>query len=109
MLSLCDTGWLAAFPDVVVQFANLGGSYPFVLERLERMGTHGPAKLDAHHRARKRVVVDSASLGPHAIRCARSLLGASAVVFGTDMPIFGAGRAAEDWQAASHCSPVQAD
>lgn len=100
MLTLSHSGWLAAFPDVIVQFANLGGSYTFACERLERMGQSSPAMLESRRGAMNHVVVDSASFGPQSIRCASSLLGASAVVFGTDMPIFEASRAVKDWHAA---------
>jgi hypothetical protein len=84
MLTLCDTGWLTAYPNVAVQFANLGGSYTFSLERLDAMRER---TADHDHRRRlamRNVVVDSASLGAEAIRCARGLLGDTAVVFGTD-------------------------
>jgi aminocarboxymuconate-semialdehyde decarboxylase len=100
MLTLCDSGWLAAFPDVVVQFANLGGSYTFACERLERMRENSSAQEGLRGKALTRVVVDSASLGPEAIRCARGLLGPSTVVFGTDMPIFDVTTAASDWRIA---------
>jgi aminocarboxymuconate-semialdehyde decarboxylase len=101
MLALCDSGWVAAYPNITLQFANLGGSYTFCLERLDAMQERS-SDDDARRRlAMRRVVVDSASLGPEAIRCARALLGERAVVFGTDTPMFDAARAAASWEAAA--------
>jgi len=97
MLTLCDTGWLAAYPNVTVQFANLGGSYTFALERLATMTERSADENALRVRAMRNVVVDSASLGPAAIQCARTLLGTSAVVFGTDMPMFDARHAIASW------------
>ncbi|MEO6745883.1 MAG: amidohydrolase family protein [Caldimonas sp.] len=105
MLTLCDTGWLAAYANVTVQFANLGGSYPFALERLDAMSERTAEECEKRRLAMRRVVVDSASLGPEAIRCARGLLGESAVVFGTDIPLFDARRAAGNWDALSTWPP----
>lgn len=101
MLTLCDSGWLAAFPHAVVQFANLGGSYTFTCERLQRMDESSPMERDLRRAALSRVIVDSASMGPHAIQCGIGLLGESAVVFGTDMPIFQAGHAVEAWHTGT--------
>jgi hypothetical protein len=101
MLTLCDPGWLTAYPNVAVQFSNLGGSYTFSLERLDAMRER---TADHDHRRRlamRNVVVDSASLGAEAIRCARGLLDDSAVVFGTDTPMFDTTRAAANWRGNS--------
>jgi len=102
MLTLCDTGWLAAYGNVTVQFANLGGSYSFALERLAAMSEHTAEECEMRRLGMLNVVVDSASLGPQAIRCARGLMGESAVVFGTDMPLFDASRAAANWNAVAN-------
>ncbi len=98
MLTLCDTGWLATYPNVTVQFANLGGSYTFALERLAAMMERSADEDALRMTAMRNVVVDSASLGPAAIQCTRTLLGTSAVVFGTDMPMFNASHAIASWK-----------
>ena len=99
MLTLCDTGWLATYPNVTVQFANLGGSYTFALERLAAMMERSADEDALRMTAMRNVVVDSASLGPAAIQCTRTLLGTSAVVFGTDMPMFNASHAIASWNS----------
>lgn len=101
MLTLCEEGWLAAFPDVEVQFANGGGSFLPLLERLQRMAEHDLPASRRRSALLARCIVDTASLGRVGIRAARSLLGAPRVVLGTDEPIFAAARAVEDWHLAA--------
>ncbi len=98
MFTLCQDAWLAHFPSVPVQFANLGGSFTFAIERLQRMAEDGLADAARRHQVLRRVTADSASLGPAAIAAARRILGREAVVFGTDMPLFDPAQAVEDWQ-----------
>lgn len=98
MLTLCQDGWLDAFPGVPVQFANGGGSLPSALERLSRMNEDDVASAARRARLLERITVDTASLGPVGIATARALLGPAAVVFGTDDPIFDATRARDDWR-----------
>ena len=100
MLTLCQEGWLAAFPGVEVQFANGGGSFLFALERLQRMSDDGAHASSRRSDLLARVTVDSASLGPVGISAARALLGKDAVVLGTDAPIFDVSRAVDDWHLA---------
>lgn len=100
MLTLCQEGWLATFPDVTVQFANGGGSFLAALERFQRM-----AEDDAQLSSRRsgllaQVIVDTASLGPVGIRASQALFGTSHVVLGTDTPIFDLARAVDDWRLA---------
>jgi predicted TIM-barrel fold metal-dependent hydrolase len=100
MLTLCQEGWLAAFPSVAVQFANGGGSFLFAMERLERMAEDDARASSRRARLLAQVTVDTASLGPVGIRASRTLLGAHRVVLGTDAPIFDAARATDDWRLA---------
>lgn len=100
MLTLCQEGWLAPFPGVTVQFANGGGSFLAAIERFQRM-----AEDDAQASSRRtgllaQVIVDTASLGPIAIRASQALFGTDHVVLGTDTPIFDLTRAADDWRLA---------
>lgn len=98
MLTLCQEGWLAAFPDVTVQFANGGGTFVLAMERLERMAEDDAQASSRRARLLAQVIVDTASLGPVGIRASRKLLGAHRVVLGTDAPIFDAARATDDWR-----------
>lgn len=98
MFTLCQDAWLAHFPSVPVQFANLGGSFTFAIERLQRMAEDGLAHAARRRQILRRVTADSASLGQAAIAAARCILGREAVVFGTDMPLFDPAQAVEDWR-----------
>jgi hypothetical protein len=100
MLTLCQEGWLAAYPGVEVQFANGGGSFVPALERLQRMAEDDTPAARRRSELLARIAVDTASLGPVGIRAARSLLGCRRLVLGTDAPIFSAARAIDDWHAA---------
>jgi predicted TIM-barrel fold metal-dependent hydrolase len=98
MFTLCHDAWLADYPGVPVQFANLGGSFTPAIERMQRMAEAGDVNGARRRQALFRVTVDSASLGPSAIAAAQCILGRDAVVFGTDMPLFDAGKAVADWR-----------
>lgn len=87
-VTLMFTEFLAPYPDVSVHVANLGGTLPFVLERIDnRSKLHRPDEPLPSDRM-GRVYVDCASLGPRAIELAVTVYGADRVVFGTDYPIF---------------------
>ena len=74
-----------AYPAVTVQVANLGGTIPFLLERMESVAEHRAKELRGRLR---RCYVDTASFGPRAVELALKAFGADRVVFGTDCPIF---------------------
>jgi predicted TIM-barrel fold metal-dependent hydrolase len=86
MLTFEYTDFLTDFSGAVVHVANLGGSLPFLAERIaytaERMGL--PAER-AIGRLR-RTIVDTASFGPRGISLAAEVLGEDRLVFGTDSP-----------------------
>jgi predicted TIM-barrel fold metal-dependent hydrolase len=100
MLTLCQEGWLAAFPRVAVQFANGGGSFLCAMERFQRMVEDDADASLRRSELLKQVIVDTASLGAVGICASRTLLGTDRVVLGTDAPIFDAARAADDWRLA---------
>jgi predicted TIM-barrel fold metal-dependent hydrolase len=107
MLTLCQEGWLAAFPGVTVQFANGGGSFVSTLERLQRMQEDDANAAARRSRLLAGVTVDSASLGPVGIAAAHALLGEARVMLGTDAPIFDTTRAVEDWRRAVRAKDSQ--
>jgi len=92
-------GLLLERPGLVMQFANLGGSFPGCLERLERMA-EGQEETRGRIESLRQVVFDTASMGPRAIRHVRDLMRPGSVIFGTDMPIFDPRAAALDWRTA---------
>ncbi len=88
MVTLLLTDLLDAYPRLGVQVANLGGTFPAVVERMDHtVLTRTPDAPLPSSRAR-RVHVDCASLGPRALEQAVALYGADRVVIGTDCPIF---------------------
>jgi predicted TIM-barrel fold metal-dependent hydrolase len=91
---------LAAYPRVTVQVANLGGTIPFLAERMDEVA-RGEARPPPSKRLRGgRLHVDTASFGPRAIGQAVACFGAERVLLGSDYPIFDAGRAVEAAEAA---------
>lgn len=84
VLTLAGSGFLDAYPRVSVQIANLGGTIPFLLERMQNV-----AADDARIAMRlRRCYVDTASFGARAVALAVDVFGIERVVFGTDCPIF---------------------
>ena len=88
MVTLNFSGYLDPYPNVTVQIANLGGTIPFLLERMDAVAREQPGErpLPSMHRAR--CYVDTASFGRRAIEMAVACFGADRVVVGTDCPIF---------------------
>lgn len=88
MITLELSDYLDPFPNVTVQVANLGGTIPFLTERMDevsRVEMNGEPLPSARLR---RCYVDTASFGPRTIELAVTCFGADRVVLGTDCPIF---------------------
>ena len=88
LLSLIHSEALGRFPHITWQVVNLGGNFPFVVERMDHIvmtrdpGAPKPSELLGD------IVFDCASLGPRALEMAVGVFGAARVMFGTDYPIF---------------------
>jgi aminocarboxymuconate-semialdehyde decarboxylase len=76
------------YPRVTFQLVNLGGTLPFVLERLEAVALSRPPHEPFPRAALRGMVYDCASLGPNALTLAVKVFGADRVMLGTDYPIF---------------------
>lgn len=87
-ITLLLTDFLDPFPDVLVHVANLGGTLPAVVERMDQLSQLRAPDDDLPSTKLRRIYTDTASLGPHAIELAVSTFGADRVMFGTDVPIF---------------------
>lgn len=88
-------------PNVAVQLVNLGGTLPFVVERLEAV-TRSRGLEQPFDRERLRLLhYDCASLGPRAVELAVNTIGADRILFGTDYPIFQAEDALEAVERAA--------
>jgi len=88
MVTLLFTDYLDAFPDLSLHVANLGGTLPIVIERIDHLIVTRTPDAPLPSSIVNRVHVDCSSLGPRAIEIAASLFGPEHLVFGTDCPIF---------------------
>ena len=92
MVTLLLSDFLIPWRNITVQVANLGGTFPAVVERMDHMlALRDPSRALPSTRARV-VWVDCASLGSRALEQAVAVFGADRVVLGTDCPIFDAAR-----------------
>jgi aminocarboxymuconate-semialdehyde decarboxylase len=87
-LTVIVSGLLDAYPNVTFHVVNLGGTLPFILERIDAIAASrklpAPVTVDHLHR----LVYDCASLGPRALELAVQTIGADRIMMGTDYPIF---------------------
>ncbi|MEZ5757968.1 MAG: amidohydrolase family protein [Emcibacteraceae bacterium] len=90
LITLLYTDFLDQFPDMTVHIANLGGTFPMVVERMQHTveARFPNAKLPPTRK--KNLFFDSSSLGPRALELAVEIYGADKIVVGTDTPIFSA-------------------
>jgi aminocarboxymuconate-semialdehyde decarboxylase len=80
------------YPRIIFQLVNLGGTLPFVLERMEAVALSRPPHEPFPRAALRTMVYDCASLGPNALTLAVKVFGADRIMFGTDYPIFAPGK-----------------
>ena len=76
------------YPNVSVQLVNLGGTLPFIIERLEAIALSRPPYEPFPREKLRRLYYDCASLGPRALETAVRVIGADRIMLGTDYPIF---------------------
>ena len=90
MITLLYTDFLDQFPNMTVHMANLGGTFPMVVERMHHTveARFPNAKMPPSRRSN--LYVDTSSLGPRAIELAAEIYGIDNIVVGTDTPIFSA-------------------
>ena len=92
MATLLFTDLLDDYPKLTVHMANLGGTLPMVIERMEHVaetrGFEGERPLARARRKSNRLHVDCSSLGARALELAVAIFGAGRIVVGTDCPIF---------------------
>jgi aminocarboxymuconate-semialdehyde decarboxylase len=100
-LTVLTAGLCEAYPAVTFQLVNLGGTIPFVLERLEAVALSRPPHQPFPRQALRGMVYDCASLGPRALELAVRTFGADRVMLGTDYPIFTPDQVADTVAAAA--------
>ncbi|MFM9941594.1 MAG: amidohydrolase family protein [Hyphomicrobiaceae bacterium] len=87
-LTLVFGGFVERYRNIAFQVVNLGGTLPFILERIDAIAaTRYPGAPFPIETLRK-LYFDTASLGPNAVALAVKVFGADRVMLGTDYPIF---------------------
>ncbi|PUB15660.1 amidohydrolase family protein [Yoonia sediminilitoris] len=76
------------YPNISFQIVNLGGTLPFIFERIESIARHRNPDAPFPTDRLRRLWYDCASLGPRALEAAVKLLGADRIMLGSDYPIF---------------------
>jgi len=99
-LRLLCGGLLDRWPKLDVVLANLGGVFPFIVERLdqywERVHAGGKKPLPVPPtEALRRFYLETASAHPAAIRMTAEVIGIDRLVFGSDYPSFDFQRAVD--------------
>ena len=88
VLTLILSDLLDTFPRIRFQVINLGGTLPFILERMQAIARHRTPDRPFPTDRLRRLWFDSASMGPRALEMAVALYGADRIMLGTDWPIF---------------------
>jgi aminocarboxymuconate-semialdehyde decarboxylase len=107
-MTLAFGDWLDRYPNVAIQLVNLGGTLPFVLERLEAIGCSRGLETPFPSDRLRRLYYDCASLGPRALQLAVKTFGASRIMLGSDYPIFTSNPVA-DTVAKAELSEIERD
>lgn len=76
------------YPNISFQVVNLGGTLPFIFERIESIARHRNPDAPFPTDRLKRLWYDCASLGPRALEAAVKVMGADRIMLGSDYPIF---------------------
>lgn len=76
------------WPGATFQVVNLGGAFPFLLERMDHVSAIRAPAAPLPSSLLGGVSFDTASLGPRSIEMAVAILGAHRIMLGTDYPIF---------------------
>lgn len=87
-LTVILSDMLDAYPNLTFQVVNLGGTLPFVFERIESIARHRNPEEPFPTARLRRLWYDCASLGPRALEAAVKLYGADRIMLGSDFPIF---------------------
>lgn len=88
LISLIHSDAMRRHPHITWQVVNLGGIFPFVVERMDHIVATRDPGAPLPSTMLGDIVFDCASLGPRALELAVTVFGADRVMFGTDYPIF---------------------
>lgn len=87
-MTVTMTDLLDPYPNVTVQVANLGGTMPFIIERLDHVVEQRQPDAPLPSSRMNRVYVDTSSFDTQGIEAAARVFGPDRVLFGSDCPIF---------------------
>ncbi len=88
VLTLVLSEVLDAYPNISFHVVNLGGTVPFIFERMESIALHRSPGEPFPTEKLRRIWYDCASLGPRALEAAVKVYGADRIMMGSDYPIF---------------------
>jgi len=88
MVTLLFSNFLDTYPDITLHVANLGGTLPMVIERMDNVSLTRTPDSPLPSSKANRFHVDCSSLGPRSLELAVAIFGANRIVLGTDCPIF---------------------
>ena len=88
LITLIHAPVMRRHPGITWQVVNLGGTFPFVVERMDHITATRDPNAPRPSSMLGDIVFDCASLGPRALELAVTVFGADHVMFGTDYPIF---------------------
>lgn len=76
------------YPNISFQLVNLGGTIPFVVERMDHICRLRTPEQPQPSTRTRRMYYDNASLGHNSLELAVKVYGPGRIFFGTDYPIF---------------------
>ena len=88
VITLILSDLLESYPGVSFQVINLGGTIPFIEERMVQIAANRTPDTPFPQDRLRRLYYDTASMGPRALDAAVRCFGADRIMVGTDFPIF---------------------
>ncbi|MDG1439105.1 MAG: amidohydrolase family protein [Emcibacteraceae bacterium] len=88
LITLLYTDFLDAYPNMTTHIANLGGTFPMVVERMHHTVEARFPEAKMPPSRKENLYFDTSSLGPRAVELAVEIYGLDRLVVGTDTPIF---------------------
>jgi aminocarboxymuconate-semialdehyde decarboxylase len=88
-LRLILSGTLDRAPELAVVVPHLGGTIPYLSQRISDLSGRGAAQHELEHYLRRRLLYDSCSFHLPALRCAIETVGAERIMLGSDYPFRG--------------------
>ena len=91
------SGMLDRLPDLIVIVPHLGGTLPYLAQRLVDQNGRGEAEHNILEYLQTRIWLDSCSYHPPALKCALETVGPDRILLGSDYPFRGSvARAVDD-------------